>query len=307
MQGIVDFMLRFPPGVSPHYFEHSRPDDPRILVHFDSRLSDLTGVLGEPTLADAAMWYPEAVRVASWKRDDKTLALILEYRDGPGEIATLLWGITDDEMNTLLEAAQSRAARVSAEEEFDRFFDRTMTRLAQRGRYWFLPFKMLVDDLALIRDHAVSLLVRKLEHEDGEIRCETVDVLLRLEGGRAVPSVLPLFNDPQPWVRWHVVGCMARYGGSAAISPLIDKLKHDSDPGLRGQAAYASVTSAARKRSRSCWMLWITTRKPMTRGTHPVPSPRRRWMTSSERITRGSSWTMAFASWLAAARPITMT
>jgi HEAT repeat protein len=48
-----------------------------------------------------------------------------------------------------------------------------------------------------------------------------------------------LLDDPEDWVRWHVVGMLARHGNDAAVEPLIEKLRSDSDLGVRGQAAYA--------------------------------------------------------------------
>ena len=142
-------------------------------------------------------------------------------------------------MNMLADAARSRPDRVAAVMDFALFFHRQIVRLAEPAHDRYLHFKMLVDDLALIPENARSLLVGKLGDPNGDIRCTAVDVLLQLEGEQGTASVLPLFDDPLVGVRWHVIGCMAIHGGDAVIDPLIAKLKHDPNPEVRGQAAFA--------------------------------------------------------------------
>lgn len=179
--------------------------------------------------------YPNAATVACWRRDDKTLALVLE-RDTRCGAAVLLWCVSDGEIATLAEAARTRSARV-ATPGFDRFFDRQMTRLAQPGRDRFLHFLMLVDDLAVMPGRAGPLLAGKLRDREGEVRCAAADAALELGGG--LPAVRHLLDDPEDWVRWHVIGLLARFGDDSTVEPLVAKLRSDPDPGVRGQAAYA--------------------------------------------------------------------
>jgi HEAT repeat protein len=184
--------------------------------------------------ADPA-WYPNAAAVACWRRDEKTLTLVLE-RDLRCGAAVLLWCVSDGELATLLEASRTRSDRVTAA-DFDHFFDRQVARLAEPGRHRPLAFMMLVDDLAVIPARAGPLLAGKLRDADGEVRCVAADVVLELGGG--IPAVLPLQDDTEDWVRWHVTGLLARSGDDSAVEPLIAKLRSDTDPGVRGQAAYA--------------------------------------------------------------------
>ena len=121
--------------------------------------------------------------------------------------------------------------------DFDRYFDRQMARLVEPGRHRPLAFMMLVDDLAVIPDRAGTLLAGKLQGTDGEVRCAAADVVLELGGG--LHAVLPLLDDTEVWVRWHVTGSLARYGDDSVVEPLIAKLRSDPDPAVRGQAAYA--------------------------------------------------------------------
>jgi hypothetical protein len=228
-------MLMFAPGVAPHYFERARRSGPPLGERFEGRLRVLTPSLGEPTVEANPAWYPNAETVACWRRDDKTLALVLE-RDARAGAGVLLWCISDGELATLMEAARTRADRVTAV-NFDRHFDQEMARLVEPGRHRPLCFMMLVDDLAVIPDLAGTLLAGKLQGTDGEVRCVAADVVLELGGG--LPGVLPLLDDRQEWVRWHVIGLLARYGDDSVVDLLIAKLRSDLDPGVRGQAAYA--------------------------------------------------------------------
>ncbi len=239
MQGVVDFFWQFAPGVSPHCFERSDRFTDRISDRFESRLRELTRLLSDPVLMAAPNWYPDGIRVACWRRNNKTLCLILERSLRHGGTAIRLWCVTDDEMTTLMDAARSRHERVAAVADFDQFFHRQIERLSEPSRDQFLHFKMLVDDLTAIPGRALPLLVGKLGDANGEVRCATVDVLLGMEGKRGITRVLPLFEDPLQWVRWHVVGCMANHGDDSVVEPLIAKLNHDPDPGVRGQAAFA--------------------------------------------------------------------
>jgi HEAT repeat protein len=68
------------------------------------------------------------------------------------------------------------------------------------------------------------------------VRWAAAEILLERGGG--LSAVLPLLDDTQDGVRWHVLGLLARHGDKSAVGPLIAKLRSDPDPG-EGQAAYA--------------------------------------------------------------------
>ena len=132
------------------------------------------------------------------------------------------------------ERARPQAPRSTAD---SRVVDREIARRAKAGPNLFLPFMMLVDDLAVIPDRAKSLLAAKLHDAEGQIRCAAADVVLALGGG--LPAVLPLLDDPAEWVRMHVIGLLAEYGDDSMVEPLIARLRSDPEPGVRGQAAYS--------------------------------------------------------------------
>ena len=235
MQGVVDFMLKFAPGVSPHYYERSRRSGAPLGDRFESRLCDLITSLGEPVVETHPTWYPNAETVAGWKRGDKTLSLVLERDDRSGA-AVLLWCVSDGELTTLVDASRTRPGRVTAA-DFDQHLDRQVARLVEPGFHRSLTFKTLVDDLAAAPGRAAPLLAGKLRDPDGQVRCVAADLFLELGGG--LPAVRPLLDDPEDWVRWHAIGLLARYGDDSAVEPLIAKLRSDPDPGVRVQAAYA--------------------------------------------------------------------
>lgn len=235
VQGVVDFMLKFTPGVSPHYYERSRRSGVPLGDRFEARVGILASSLGNPRMEAEPVWYPNAATAACWWQDGKTLALILEREDRCGA-AVLLWCVSDGEFATLMDASRTRPDRVTAT-DFDQHFDRQVAYLVEPGRHRTLTFKTLVDDLAVIPDRSGTLLAGKLRDPDGEVRCVAADLVLELGGG--LPAVRSLLDDLEDWVRWHVIGLLARYGDDSAVEPLVAKLRSDPDPGVRGQAAYA--------------------------------------------------------------------
>jgi HEAT repeat protein len=84
---------------------------------------------------------------------------------------------------------------------------------------------------------ALPFLSKLLADADGEYRCEAALLILSL-GSEGIPLVLPLLRDSQDWVRWNVAGYLGDFG-ETVIEPLIEVLKTDADPGVRGQAASA--------------------------------------------------------------------
>jgi hypothetical protein len=65
------------------------------------------GVLGEPSYDDEGaredidVWYAEAMRIACWKRDDRTLYLALEHADRETPIAITTGWISDAAIDAL--------------------------------------------------------------------------------------------------------------------------------------------------------------------------------------------------------------
>ena len=78
MQGIINYFWQFAPGVSPHYLGRSRRFSNRTIDRFENCLQELTQLLGDPRQVEAAMWFPNGMPVACWRRNHKTLSLILE-------------------------------------------------------------------------------------------------------------------------------------------------------------------------------------------------------------------------------------
>lgn len=84
-----------------------------------------------------------------------------------------------------------------------------------------------------------SQLIAKLSDADPEVRCQAAEEAMSA-GPTAYPeSVLRLLTDSVGWVRYHVCGLLHNFGDRRAIVPLIERLRADLDPGVRGIAAYA--------------------------------------------------------------------
>lgn len=245
MQGIVEGLLAPKCGALPHYLKFSRRDAGIIREHFDARLDQMTQFLGPPVTETPAEWYPAAEYMACWRRQKKTVCLILERHNRHGWLGILLWCVTKEEIELLLQAQSTRAARIKQRGAFRRHLRVELGRIAKRDPDLALALsrKILIDDLAAIgsnnADKAVSLVAELLRDAEGEIRCEAAELMLRVEGEHGLPHVLPLFDDPLDWVRWNVLGQIARYGDDSVVPALIEKLGTDTDPGVRGQAAFA--------------------------------------------------------------------
>jgi hypothetical protein len=246
MEGIVEALLIPRANAMPHYLEMARRVHEQLNEKYSQRLPKLIQYLGNPSSSDETEfdkiqeWYPAALRATCWRRENKTICLILERHNRHGMRATLLWCLTEHEIKRLSDATRSRRARISDLTGFQHHFDHQVKLMVKRAPGLFLFRRMLLDDLAVLGpEKAIPIVVEKLHDPDGEFRCEAAEIMLRMEGEYGIPHVLPLFNDPLDYVRWNVLGQIAGYGDDSVIEPLIDKLRTDPEPGVRGQAAYA--------------------------------------------------------------------
>lgn len=233
MLGVVQAMLTFPFGMSPHVYRGPAGGAGRA---FEERVAELAAEYGESERVAEPAWHPNAAVAACWRRGGKTITLMLERpaRCGP---RVLLWCPSDEERATLEDAGRTRAARLADAAGFAHDLARRFAELRVPGRSRYVPRQLLVDDLAVVPERAVALLAPFLAHADGEVRCHAVDVRLELGGG--LPHVAALFDDSEKWVRHHVVESMAGYGDGSVVDALLGKLRTDADPAVRGAAAYA--------------------------------------------------------------------
>ena len=79
----------------------------------------------------------------------------------------------------------------------------------------------------------------KLNDRDINVRCKASRAILGIDAKKGIELLLPFFNDPDATFRWDICGLMHEYGNEHVIEPLIDRMKNDSDPQIRGTAAYA--------------------------------------------------------------------
>lgn len=239
MTGTVNGMLVCCPGTWPKVYRFARHPGRSLVEPFEERVAELATDLGEPRRETRLDWYPHAEAAACWVRGEKTVVLARE-REGRCGARVVLWCVTDDERAALAGAECTRAARTADAAVFALDFDRRIATASNPTAIWgkFLRRRMLADDLAA-SGRADELLAPKLAHPDGEVRCDAVDLALEIGGVRALPRVVPLFQDPEEWVRHHVVGCMGEYGDESVVDALLVTLRSDPDAGVRGQAAYS--------------------------------------------------------------------
>lgn len=73
----------------------------------------------------------------------------------------------------------------------------------------------------------------------GNIRCDAAAAALFVDRKQGVDVILPLLQDKLDYVRYHACGLLHDFGDEQAIGPLIQCMKSDPSPQVRGIAAYA--------------------------------------------------------------------
>ncbi|HYH63421.1 MAG TPA: HEAT repeat domain-containing protein [Urbifossiella sp.] len=235
MIGTVNAMLLFSWGNWPKVYEFNRRPGRSLIEPFKRRIAELAADLGEPRRETRIAWYPHLEEAACWDRDSKTVVLVREP-EGRCGARIVLWCVAETERAELVEAARTRAARA---DHLEQEFRRCVGVMSEVGRNKFLRRRVLTDDLAAAPVRADALLARLLTDPDAIARHLASDLTLALGGVRALPRVVPLFDDPEPWVRQAVIESMAGYGDESVVDALLRKLRTDADPGVRGEAAYA--------------------------------------------------------------------
>jgi HEAT repeat-containing taxis protein len=70
------------------------------------------------------------------------------------------------------------------------------------------------------------------------MRKVTTGAMVRIDSQSATPLLLPLLNDPDSDLRYHLCGLLGQYGDSSVVEALVTML-HDSDPNVRLIAAFS--------------------------------------------------------------------
>src|SRR5262249_32077284 len=99
--------------------------------------------------------------------------------------------------------------------------------------------RAIADLRAAGADRLFPLLAALLSHSDPEMRCQACEAIVLVYAQRRVDLVLPLLAEADAVVRWHVGGLMHDVGGERAVGPLVERMRIDPDPQVRGTAAYA--------------------------------------------------------------------
>ncbi len=85
----------------------------------------------------------------------------------------------------------------------------------------------------------MPLLHAMLAASDPEVRCKAAEAILWIDRVQGVHQVSPLLQDKDRTVRWYTCGLMHDLGNERAVDLLIERMKNDPDPQVRGAAAYA--------------------------------------------------------------------
>lgn len=88
-------------------------------------------------------------------------------------------------------------------------------------------------------DRLFPLLGPMLSNPDPAVRLVACEAVFFVDARRGLELALPLLDDPEVGMRWHVCGCLHDCGDERAIEPLIRVLRDDPDAQVRGSAAHA--------------------------------------------------------------------
>ena len=102
--------------------------------------------------------------------------------------------------------------------------DHVLNELRAIGTDKLFPFLM-----SLIND----------SNNDINVRCQSSRALLNIDKTKGIELLLPFFKDSDSTFRCDICGLMHEFGDERVIEALIDRLKNDPDPKIRGTAAYA--------------------------------------------------------------------
>lgn len=84
----------------------------------------------------------------------------------------------------------------------------------------------------------LPVLAELFSDPDIDIRANSLTAILMIDNKLGLNFVLPHLNDPDVHIRYHICGLMNEFGDERAVDPLLDILKNDLDPDIRGRAAY---------------------------------------------------------------------
>jgi hypothetical protein len=235
MDGIITFFWDFP-SASPKVLGKTLHDPAPCDQLFEEQLAILVSKYGEPERTVDPAWYPGAEIACCWRRDDRPRVLcLLLTRLFEGK-AVSLWSFSDAERTQLIDADQTRAARIASRESVAEHVDKVIAILNDVGPE-FLATKILIDDLRAAPRFAEEILRQRLESSDAITRLIAAELTLQWGGGRVLDMVRPLFADPDAVVRQSVADEMASFGDDSVLDSLRDLLRQDPDPSVRGAAA----------------------------------------------------------------------
>jgi hypothetical protein len=119
--------------------------------------------------------------------------------------------------------------------QIQEYLDVRRTAFMDREAFQQARQTLLAHDRAEVLAHFETL----LQDPDGEVRAQALEGLTLLYKADATETLLRSIHDELEVVRWVVCGCLHDYGDERAVPGLLERLRHDSDPQVRGTAASA--------------------------------------------------------------------
>jgi hypothetical protein len=84
----------------------------------------------------------------------------------------------------------------------------------------------------------LSMLAELFTDSDLDIRANAIEAALRIDRESGLDLVMPLLRHPEWHMRYYICGLMNELGDGRAVEPLLAILRNDSDPQVRGAAAF---------------------------------------------------------------------
>lgn len=83
----------------------------------------------------------------------------------------------------------------------------------------------------------LPMLAKLFADPDLDIRASAIEAALRIDKESSLALLMPMLSHPEWHMRHHICGLMNEFGDQRAMEPLLEILRNDTDPQVRGAAA----------------------------------------------------------------------
>jgi HEAT repeat protein len=215
----------------------------RVLIHALIRIGERcgtafeSGIIAKDDILDALADDDVQIQISAVKG-------LAAFQDGTATVALLSALSKSETLDTvLLPILEKRTTVMSAIVQCleSRQIHPTKDVIALMGRllahihYPSIPDEYIRDDGRLLQ-RAIDVIKETWPEATAEIRAAAVDTLFRLDGDQAVEFLDALANEPDPWIRMHVIELLAPLD-DVRIPGFIGRFLNDEDEMVRDLAA----------------------------------------------------------------------